>query len=105
MSISASTSSRRRCRFTISRRFRIRVTCGVPGYWAGRRDTGYYCARHLGAAAGTGIAVDARLLGLCTTASMSFTPGYWGPQIGFYGGVAYGFGYDGVGYEGGHPRG
>jgi hypothetical protein len=27
--------------------------------------------------------------------------GYWGPHIGFYGGVNYGFGYGGVGYEGG----
>jgi WXXGXW repeat (2 copies) len=27
--------------------------------------------------------------------------GYWGPQVGFYGGVNYGFGYVGVGYVGG----
>jgi hypothetical protein len=27
--------------------------------------------------------------------------GYWGPHVGFYGGVNYGFGYGGVGYEGG----
>jgi hypothetical protein len=26
----------------------------------------------------------------------------WGPEIGFYGGVNYGFGFTGVGYEGGH---
>ena len=31
-----------------------------------------------------------------------FNDGYWGPQIGFYGGVAYGFGYTGDGYEGGY---
>jgi len=30
--------------------------------------------------------------------------GYWGPQIGFYGGVNYGFGYGGQGYEGGYWR-
>ena len=30
--------------------------------------------------------------------------GYWGPQIGFYGGVNYGFGYPGHGYEGGYWR-
>jgi hypothetical protein len=30
--------------------------------------------------------------------------GYWGLQIGFYGGVNYGFGYIGVGYEGGYWR-
>src|SRR5580698_1579657 len=25
-------------------------------------------------------------------------PGYWGPQVGFYGGVNYGYGYPGSGY-------
>ncbi|WP_258005628.1 YXWGXW repeat-containing protein [Castellaniella caeni] len=30
--------------------------------------------------------------------------GYWGPQVGFYGGVNYGFGYFGVGYVGGYWR-
>jgi hypothetical protein len=33
-----------------------------------------------------------------------FHAGYWGPHIGFYGGVAYGFGYTGAGYEGGYWR-
>ncbi len=33
-----------------------------------------------------------------------FNEGYWGPQIGFYGGINYGFGYVGVGYEGGYWR-
>src|ERR1019366_6786396 len=28
--------------------------------------------------------------------------GYWGPQVGFYGGVNYGYGYGGVGYQGGY---
>jgi hypothetical protein len=31
--------------------------------------------------------------------------GYWGPQVGFYGGVNYGFGYTGVGYRGGYWHG
>jgi hypothetical protein len=30
-----------------------------------------------------------------------FYDGYWGPQVGFYGGINYGFGYFGDGYEGG----
>jgi WXXGXW repeat (2 copies) len=30
-----------------------------------------------------------------------FHEGYWGPRIGFYGGINYGFGYFGEGYEGG----
>jgi WXXGXW repeat (2 copies) len=34
-----------------------------------------------------------------------FNEGYWGPQIGFYGGINYGFGYVGVGFFGGEWRG
>jgi hypothetical protein len=30
-----------------------------------------------------------------------FYDGYWGPVVGFYGGISYGFGYFGEGYEGG----
>jgi len=30
-----------------------------------------------------------------------FHAGYWGPHVGFYGGINYGFGYFGRGYEGG----
>ncbi len=31
-----------------------------------------------------------------------FHEGYWGPRVGFYGGINYGFGYVGVGYQGGY---
>ena len=34
-----------------------------------------------------------------------FHPGYWGPHVGFYGGVNYGYGYGGEGYEGGYWQG
>jgi hypothetical protein len=34
-----------------------------------------------------------------------FNAGYWGPTIGFYGGIDYGFGYFGHGYDGGYWRG
>ncbi|HKV78708.1 MAG TPA: hypothetical protein VJP02_11230 [Candidatus Sulfotelmatobacter sp.] len=30
-----------------------------------------------------------------------FYPGYWGPLVGFYGGIDYGFGYFGSGFDGG----
>src|SRR6202158_3681326 len=33
--------------------------------------------------------------------SFVFYDGYWGPMVGFYGGINYGFGYFGNGYEGG----
>ncbi len=32
----------------------------------------------------------------------TFNYGFWGPYIGFYGGINYGFGYTGVGYQGGY---
>jgi hypothetical protein len=44
----------------------------TPGYW------GFYGGRYL------------------------FYPGHWGQHIGFYGGINYGFGYFGLGYEGGY---
>ncbi len=31
----------------------------------------------------------------------AFYDGYWGPEVGFYGGINYGFGYFGRGFEGG----
>ena len=34
-----------------------------------------------------------------------FNAGYWGPHVGFYGGMNYGFGYAGSGYYGGEWRG
>ena len=34
-----------------------------------------------------------------------FHEGYWGPRVGFYGGIPYGFGYPGEGYEGGRWEG
>ena len=34
-----------------------------------------------------------------------FHRGFWGPHVGFYGGVAYGFGYTGYGYQGGYWNG
>jgi hypothetical protein len=34
-----------------------------------------------------------------------FHEGYWGPTVGFYGGINYGFGYTGVGFAGGYWRG
>src|SRR6266480_2079715 len=41
----------------------------------------------------------------CPAAGYIWIPGYWGPHVGFYGGVNYGFGYGGEGYEGGRWRG
>jgi len=41
----------------------------------------------------------------CDNGFYSFHDGYWGPHVGFYGGIAYGNGYYGRGYDGGNWRG
>ncbi len=71
-----------------------------PGYWA-YDDEDYYWV--------PGTWVMAPEPGLLWTPpywgwngdSFVFNEGYWGPEVGFYGGVSYGYGYDGETYEGG----
>ena len=74
----------------------------TPGYWAYDYDDGdYYWV--------PGTWVMAPEVGLLWTPGywgwggdrFVFYEGYWGPHVGFYGGIAYGFGYFGEGYEGG----
>lgn len=73
----------------------------TPGYWAWS-DGGYYWV--------PGTWVLAPFTGALWTPGYwgwndgvyVFHAGYWGLHVGFYGGIAYGFGYGGVGYEGGH---
>ena len=76
----------------------------TPGYWAWGPE-GYYWV--------PGTWVEPPSAGLLWTPGYwgwsngvyLFNTGYWGPHIGFYGGVNYGFGYGGVGFEGGYWRG
>jgi hypothetical protein len=74
----------------------------TPGYWAWDDEDGdYYWV--------PGTWVRAPEVGYLWTPSywgwggnaFIFHEGYWGPQIGFYGGINYGYGYFGHGYEGG----
>jgi hypothetical protein len=75
----------------------------TPGYWA-YGDYGYYWV--------PGTWVQPPTVGLLWTPGYwgfnggryIFNAGYWGPQVGFYGGIDYGFGYTGLGYEGGFWR-
>jgi len=72
----------------------------TPGYWAWA-PAGYYWVP------GTWVAPPR--VGLLWTPGYwgfvggvyAFHAGYWGPHVGFYGGVNYGFGYGGVGFAGG----
>ena len=74
----------------------------TPGYWAYNDIDGYYWVP------GTWI-LPPRVGYLWTPAYWGweggryrFYNGYWGPHIGYYGGINYGFGYIGHGYEGGY---
>ncbi|WP_114239411.1 YXWGXW repeat-containing protein [Dyella sp. C9] len=75
----------------------------VPGYWAWDGD-GYYWV--------PGTWILPPFVGALWTPGWwgwsgglyVFHAGYWGPHVGFYGGVNYGFGYTGVGYVGGYWR-
>ena len=77
----------------------------TPGYWAYDPVDGYYWV--------PGTWVEPPEPGLLWTPGywgwegglFRWHAGYWGPQVGFYGGVDYGFGYTGSGYEGGYWRG
>ena len=72
----------------------------TPGYWA-YGDYGYYWV--------PGTWVQPPEPGLLWTPgywgwsgnNYAFYPGYWGTNVGFYGGVNYGYGYGGDGYGGG----
>jgi hypothetical protein len=73
----------------------------TPGYWAYDDGDGYYWV--------PGTWIEPPQVGFLWTpgywgwgeSAFLFHEGYWGSQVGFYGGINYGFGYGGVGYEGG----
>lgn len=75
----------------------------TPGYWAWGGD-GYYWV--------PGTWVLAPFIGALWTPGWwgwsrgvyVFHPGYWGTRVGFYGGIDYGYGYGGRGYDGGYWR-
>ena len=76
----------------------------VPGYWAYGPD-GYFWV--------PGTWVEPPEVGLLWTPGYwawendanFWHDGYWRPEVGFYGGINYGFGYTGVGFFGGSWRG
>src|ERR1700722_10965116 len=76
----------------------------TPGYWA-YGEEGYFWV--------PGTWVMAPEVGLLWTpgywgfaeGAYACHAGYWGPHVGFYGGINYGFGYTGVGFVGGEWHG
>jgi hypothetical protein len=75
----------------------------TPGYWA-YGDDGYFWV--------PGTWLRPPRVGYLWTpgywgwggSAFIFHSGYWGEHVGFYGGIHYGFGYGGVGYDGGYWR-
>src|ERR1700683_3700035 len=73
----------------------------TPGYWA-NGDEGYFWVPGTWA-----MPPEAGLLWTpgywgWSGEAFAWNGGYWGAQVGFYGGVNYGFGYGGIGYGGGY---
>ncbi|MHB1020801.1 MAG: YXWGXW repeat-containing protein [Acidobacteriaceae bacterium] len=72
----------------------------TPGYWA-YGDDGYYWV--------DGAWVMSPYIGALWTPGYwgwgggfyNWNPGYWGRSVGYYGGINYGYGYDGDGFRGG----
>lgn len=77
----------------------------TPGYWAYDEEDGYYWV--------PGTWVEPPQAGFLWTpgywgwndGAYVWNDGYWGPEVGFYGGIDYGFGYFGEGFGGGEWRG
>ena len=77
----------------------------APGYWDYDQEDGYFWV--------PGTWVQPPEVGLLWTpgywgwgnGGYAWNEGYWSPTVGFYGGIAYGYGYSGQGYSGGHWQG
>src|SRR5258707_6540251 len=72
----------------------------TPGYWAYGDDGYYWVPETWVVAPEPGFLWTPGYWGF-GGGLYAWHAGYWGPHIGFYGGVNYGFGYFGSGYEGG----
>jgi len=75
----------------------------TPGYWAYAQEGYFWVPGTWAMAPEPGLLWTPGYWGWNESAFV-FNEGYWGPQVGFYGGVNYGFGYGGVGFEGGEWR-
>jgi hypothetical protein len=72
----------------------------TPGYWAYGDDDYYWVPGTWVLAPEVGFLWTPGYWGW-VDGGYVFYDGYWGPQVGFYGGINYGFGYFGHGFEGG----
>jgi hypothetical protein len=73
----------------------------TPGYW-GYASSGYYWVPGAWVRAPYENALWTPGYWGFNAGRYAYYPGHWGTHIGFYGGINYGFGYIGTGYEGGY---
>jgi len=73
----------------------------TPGYWAYAQEGYFWVPGTWAMAPEPGLLWTPGYWGWGDNAFV-FNEGYWGAQIGFYGGINYGYGYAGVGYQGGY---
>jgi hypothetical protein len=72
----------------------------TPGYWAYGDDDYYWVPGTWVMAPEVGYLWTPGYWGWDNSGYL-FHDGYWGTQVGFYGGISYGYGYSGHGYDGG----
>ena len=72
----------------------------TPGYWAYSDDDYYWVPGTWVMAPEPGLLWTPAYWGWGGSGYV-FNEGYWSPQVGFYGGISYGYGYFGEGYQGG----
>jgi hypothetical protein len=79
----------------------------TPGYWSWDEDAGdyFWVPGAWVLAPEPGLLWTPGYWGWSDEGIYVWHGGYWGPHVGFYGGVSYGYGYGGVGFEGGYWRG
>jgi len=76
----------------------------MPGYWAWGDDGYFWVPGTWTSVPGTGLLWTPGYWGWAGGAFV-FHSGYWASQVGFYGGINYGYGYAGSGFEGGRWQG
>src|SRR5579871_1763651 len=76
----------------------------TPGYWAWDDDSGdyYWVPGAWVLAPQPGLLWTPGYWGWDDSGVYVWHAGYWGPHVGFYGGINYGCGYVGVGFAGGY---
>jgi hypothetical protein len=76
----------------------------TPGYWAYGEDGYYWVPGTWVLAPAPGLLWTPGYWGAAQDGLYVWNAGYWGPRIGFYGGINYGCGYFGIGFAGGYWR-